>query len=319
MRILLPIAWVGCGGASTSADGNTPDHTGTPPSFTLPGDLVVTDDANIAFDPEWLFAASNVKANAEIFLSWDTKTQDAWGEPRAADSFDELVLWKLSANRSDAMSALAADDLDTIAAGTWRVSVSGLTSARLSDLGFDAAAELGEDPATSWLAALVDVDGDRIDVRDGMFLVPMASEIGIRVSFPLTTNHYVWTMRFGDDELRTDAGHDRYTVDWSALTVDSYGKPFVGSRVDEVFVGRFDDVNEADDLGAELLVLSGVASGWWTTTPSGGSAVLTEARDSAGGTFPGFETGTSWLVGGRCTTCTGPAPMWLTVVEVRDP
>ncbi|MCA9488477.1 MAG: hypothetical protein KC621_01095 [Myxococcales bacterium] len=318
MRILLPIAWVGCG-SPTPTDGSPDTHTGTTPTFTLSGDLVVTEDASFQYEPEWLFAASNVRANTEIFLSWDTKTQDAWGEARAADSYGELVLWKVSGSRTDAMSALAVDDLDAIVTGTWRTSVAGQTSARLSDLGLDPATELAEDAGTSWLLALVDAQGGRTDVRDGMFLVPMASELGIQVSFPLTTNHYTWTMRFGDQALRTDAGKSRYTVDWGALTVDSYGKPFEPSRVDEVFVGRFDDVVEADDLGAELLVLADVASGWWTVAPSGTSAVLSDARDAASGTFPGFEADTSWLVGGRCTTCTGPAPMWLTVVEVRQP
>ncbi|MCB9684752.1 MAG: hypothetical protein H6738_14875 [Alphaproteobacteria bacterium] len=318
MRILWPIVWVGCGGPTTTGDAPA-DHTGTPPTFTLSGDLVVTDDANMAYEPEWQLAASNVRANTEIYLSWDTKTQDAWGAPRAADSFDELVLWEVSGSRAQTLDALAADDLEPLLAGTWRTSVAGETSARLSDLGFDAATDLNEDAGTSWLLALVDVDGGRTDVRDGMFMIPMASELGIQISFPLTTNHYTWTMRFGNDELRTDEGKDRYTIDWSALTVDSYGKAFDAARVDEVFVGRFDDVAEADDLGAELLVLSDVASGWWTVSPTGTSAVLSDARDAAGGSFPGFEADTSWLVGGRCTTCTGPAPMWLTVVEVRRP
>ena len=102
--------------------------------------------------------------------------------------------------------------------------------------------------------------------------------------------------------------------------MDAYGKAFDAARVDELFVGRFDGVVEADDLGADVFDLAAVASGWWTADPNGATQLpLGDCADASGAPFPGFTSGTAWLVGGRCTTCFGPAPMFVAVVDVRQP
>lgn len=318
MRILLVAALAACGDAYTPT-GPT-GHSGTPYTFTLPADLEVLPDATYTYDSEWRIAASEVRAATDVLVSWDAKVADAWGVERDPEAFGRLVLVEVAADRVTTMALLADDDLDASTRGTWSAPVAGETTAWLSDLqGFDPPAELVEDPATSWLLLFADEDGARLDLRDAILLTPRADQLGTTLSVPNGAATYTWSARFGNDALRTDEGHPTYTVDWSALTVDAYGKAFDPARVDEVFVGRFDDVAEADDLGGQVLELEAAASAWWTLPSGGTSAVLSDATDGAGATFPGFTADTSWLVGGRCTTCAGPAPTWLAVVDVRAP
>lgn len=322
MRIALLGTLAACTGPGTATDGKV-DDTGTPPgpTFTLPPDLVLEDDGNIAFSQTWTLAASEIHANAaEVFLSWDGKTSDAWGVERAPDSYGRLVFWKLGTTRSDALARLAVDDLDPVVLDRWELDVAGQTDAELSATGFDPPTALVEDDAVSWLLALVDDAGPRDDLRDGVFLVPRVAQPGINLAIPDTAGHTEWSMRFGDDELRTDEGHERYSIDFSALTVNAYGQPFDVARVDRVFVGRFDGVDEADDLGGDLLDLPAVAAGWWTVGTGGFAHVdLAGATDAAGARFPGFTGDAQWLLGGVCTSCLGPAPQFLTIVEVRVP
>ena len=324
MRILLPIAGLAaCTVPTAPLDPTTADTgaTSTGPTFTLPPDLAPADDANYAFDQSWSIAATQIKANpVTLTVGWAGKSTDAWGTARAADSYDTVALWKLSTSRADALARLGTDTLDAVITGRWDAPVAGETSATIPDLGIDVAAELSPDPAVSWLLALADDAGPRLDLRDGLFLIPDPTEGGITATVPEGGARTTWSARFGADTLRTDSGHDRYSLDLAGLTVDAYGQPFAPDAVDRVFVGRFEGVDEADDLGADVLALPDVVAGWWTVGTGGFAQVdLSLATDDAGGRFPGFTSDAQWLVGAICTTCLGPAPKVLVIVEVRDP
>jgi hypothetical protein len=322
VRILLPLVpLVACTGPTVPTDGT--DHTGTEPTttFTLPPDLVLDDRDNYTFDQRWTMAATEVKANpATILVGWSAKATDAWAAARAADSFARLSLWKLSTTRSDALLRFADDTLDAVITERWDADVAGDTDTTLEALGVDVTTALAEDDAVSWMLTLADDAGPRLDVRDGLFLVPSATQPGISVTIPDGGAEVTWSAAFGTDTLRTDPGHDRYTLDFAALTVDAYGVPFDVGRIDRVFVARFDAVDEADDLGGEVLNLPAVAAGWWTVGTGGfGNVDLSLATDDAGASFPGFTPDAAWLVGGVCSSCLGPAPKFLAIVEVREP
>jgi hypothetical protein len=274
-----------------------------------------------AFDQTWTMAASEIKANpATILVSWASVATDAWGVDRGADSYDLLTLWRLSTTRPDALARLADDTLDAVITDRWELGVAGETDAALPDLGLDVTTALTEDAAVTWLLGLADDAGPRRDLRDGLFLVPTATQPGITVAIPQGGASSTWSVRFGTDTVRTDSGHDRYSLDFSGLTTDAYGQPFDVARVDRVFVGRFDTVDEADDLGPDVLGLPSVAAGFWTVGTGGfGQVDLSLAEDASGAAFPGFTTGAAWLVGGVCSSCLGPAPKFLAIVEVRDP
>jgi hypothetical protein len=319
--MVLIVSLAGCdGGAGTNTDPG-PSDTGTRPTFTLPTDLVLTDREDYTFDATWLVPSVQVaSAPPEIFLDWADHTVDATGAPRAADSYPLLAFYEVAATGSELVQRLADDELDAVITRTFTAAVAGGTSAVISDLGIDPATMV-EDDTKSWLLALADQDGARVDLRDALVIVPTAGATGFVVEIPdgLADYSYLIAMN-GTDTIRTDADRGDYSLDWSQLTVDAYGKAFDAGRVDELFVGRFDDVIEADDLGSEVLDLAAVADGWWTLDPAGATGVeLGDCLDAGGGRFPGFTAGTAWLVGGRCTSCFGPAPMFVAVVDVRQP
>jgi hypothetical protein len=319
--MIVPVALMACdGGADTKLDASATD-TGTTPTFTLSTDLLLTDREDYVFDATWQIPSTPIaSASPAILLDWSTHTVDATGAERAADSYGILALYEIAATAGEVLERLAIDDLDAVITRTFTAPVEGEDSAELSDLGIDPRTMV-EDATKTWLLALADEDGARTDVRDALVLIPSASTPGILVTIPDGLASYEYRVLLdGNDTLRTDADRGAYTLDWSALTVDAYGKPFAADRIDEVFVGRFDDVIEADDLGGEVLDLAAAASAWWTIDPAGATGVaLGDCAGAGGAAFPGFTSGTAWLVGGRCTTCFGPAPMFVAVVDVRQP
>lgn len=296
--------------------------TSTTP-FVLPPELYVTDDVIYAYEATWGFANLPVREAFELNFQWDALTEDAWGLERAADSYPLLVLLQLAASEPDVEDRLAIDDLEPVITARWDLDVTGRTMAQLSELQqggtpFDTA-DLVLDPAGTWLLALAEEQGGRLDIRTGLVLLPDPGVSATVVSFPNGGGSYGWTAKIdGQDEIDTSPGHPVYTLDWSGVTTDAYGKAFDPGRGDEVFVARYEDVDEGDDLSDRVLDLEATATGWWSVDPAGATSLtLEQATDSAGAPFPGFEEGVVWLVGERCSTCMGPAPLWITSIRVR--
>jgi hypothetical protein len=300
------------------------DTSGTPSTdFTLPPDLATSDATIYTYAAEWGFPSIRVRPEFELILGWDSLASDAWGEVRSPDSFDRLVLFELGTDEFDMEARLSSDDLEPVITARWDLPIAGQTGAVLSDLtqgttAFDPAT-LSVDGTRTWLLALADDAGPRLDIRTGLVLVPDASVSGTIVTIPDGAGTHTWLATIDNqDEVDTSEGHAVYTLDWSGITTDAYGKPFEPSRADELFVARFDEVDEADDLADQVLELPTVAAAWWSLDPAGATDVsLDQATDAGGAAFPGFEEGHIWLVGERCTTCMGPAPLWLTSIRVR--
>jgi hypothetical protein len=69
---------------------------------------------------------------------------------------------------------------------------------------------------------------------------------------------------------------------------------------------------EASFLDIELL-----ASDLYTLQLDGGTtASLSGLVTAEGKVFEGFDTSSTWLLALRCTRCTNPAPIFLTVLQV---
>lgn len=274
-------------------------------------DLVVVDAEIGSYAGEWVFPSVPVAEAFELVISWDGLTADGWGEERAPDSFDRVALFHASVDHLGLQDALGAGTAGAVITEQWVAPlVPEQVDLTLSDLGVDPTA-LVEDPEQSWLIALCDDDGDRLDLRTGLFLEPSAAATGFFVTLP-TGAHYTFTSGF-QGGLRTEPGYDTWTVDYGAVTVDAWGRPFDPSAADELFVGRFPGVVEGDDLGSQIHELAAVADGWWTR-PTGGDTHFDLGSIDG---FPGFDADAAWLVGVRCTTCLEPAPAWVVPITVR--
>ncbi|MEZ4239199.1 MAG: hypothetical protein R3F59_24200 [Myxococcota bacterium] len=317
--LLLPTL-LACTPAGTSdivpktGSSSTSTLTGFPP---LGADLVVTDDSVHTFDAQWILPSATLRADLDATLTWSAVATDGWGEARDPATFQVAALFRTEASRADTARALAVDQLDALVTDAWTADVAGDTQVRLSALqgpggAFDPAVDLVEDAGATLLFLLCDRDGARLDPRTGLTIEPRQDEAGSVLPVPDAVPRIEWTAALDGDTLRTEATYDDWPLDWSAVTTDGYGQPYDNARADELFLARYDDVDEADDLSARLVDLPATAVDYWTAPLSGTSAHLS---DLAG--FDALASGGIYLVGARCTTCLGPAPLWVAGLEVR--
>lgn len=103
-------------------------------------------------------------------------------------------------------------------------------------------------------------------------------------------------------------------IDWSGLTIAGNGEPVVPGKLDEILIGHYTQTpDELDDQFTDIELL---ASEFYTLELTGGTdADLTGAASADGTPFGGFTTDGTWLLGLRCTSCTNPAPIFMTVVD----
>lgn len=311
------------GGTDTDTDTlTTPPHTGDT-GETLPTGLVVTADNVYGLTIDYTLAIVELRASWDALVSWDAVTVDLWGAPLAAATVPELALLEVLYDPSEIEDALARDDLDGKVLSTWTADVDGTLFAHLSDLAygaivFDPVTFMLAEPDKTWVLALVEPDGDRLNPLAMVGLDVQASGGDTAVTFDDSSSALTWSAAFDGIPLSAaaDAPADAYTVDWEALTVDAFGKPYDPDLGSELFIGRF--AVDPASLGAEAYDLAGAASGWWTMDVGGDTdARLSLARDAYGGPFGGFTGGSQWVIGVRCEACLSPLPLWAAVVEVQ--
>jgi hypothetical protein len=103
-----------------------------------------------------------------------------------------------------------------------------------------------------------------------------------------------------------------WLLDWSGLTRDGHGNPFVAGRVDGVMIARFDET--VPELQANFLDLTLLAEQTWNYTVASGTAVDLGAMTGPSEPFPGFTGGGVWALALTCSLCPNPAPIFLTVL-----
>jgi hypothetical protein len=112
-----------------------------------------------------------------------------------------------------------------------------------------------------------------------------------------------------------------WKVDWSTLTKDSFGNTldFARTKIDKVEVGFYQGKTPAD-LTTNFLDLDQptfYTSLYTVAVPAGQKYVdLKGAKDASGATLGFTPTDGTWAVAVLCSTCSVPAPVALTVLEV---
>jgi hypothetical protein len=288
------------------------------PETVLSAALVVTDEHTHTLETDWTFASTEVAAAEHLLFSWDGISVDAYDHPHEPTTFSSAVLLHASVPADVLELHIALDDLAPVVLEAWGVAAGGETQLHSSIFeGFLPTVSMLENADESWLFALGDQVGERFDLLAGLMLFPVGTQEGTLVAVPDGSAGLTWQGRFDGPELQTTGGQEGYTVDWSALTRDGYGKPYVPALATELFVGRFDVVNEADDLGDRLPDLRAAASGWWTLPIEGRSSASLSELQGEDGAFPGLEADVVYLVGAMCGTCMGRAPLWSAAIDVH--
>lgn len=176
-----------------------------------------------------------------------------------------------------------------------------------------------ESEDSSYLLVFNEGTAPGVGARTMTFVRPSASSTNLRVDAPAS----------GCDILEFDADLTAleavpvpragpWIIDWSEMTTNGQGNPFVHQDIDQVLVAFYEGMTVAD-LEARILDLELLATRLWELPLLGGrTADLAEATLRGGSErFGGFETARAgtWVLGLSCTTCQNPAPVMLTLLQ----
>ncbi len=297
-------------------------HTGLTDTGTPPGpDLVATDGNDLTLDVSYAIAELQVRPGFDALVTWSTLTTDGWGAPVVPAEVPRLVLLEITVPPSEVADRLAKDDLGFELLSVWEADVAGGVFAQLSDLRylstpFDPAAYLVEDGDRSWVLGLARPSGERLELLTAVVLVPTTGAATSQIGITDGQSTFGFTAALDGAPLVTADVWDAWTLDWSGLATDALGRPFDRDVVDELFVARTSAAPST--LGDRVRDLPGAADEVWRMEVGGFTdARLEFALDAGGAGFPGFTEGSTWLVGGRCTTCLTPFPAFVFTVDVR--
>ena len=235
---------------------------------------------------------------------------------------DQILLVEFALSQQEVMDKVSVNELlQSDTESQWLLEAPGTCNIHLSD--FEILANpfepaLMEDNGRNWLLSVMNTPGGRWDILMSSFVVAETSSTNTEIlvgddSAELEFNAHLSNL----EHLGTVAGAANYTVDWSGMTTDVYGHDFDTLQGDRLLVGKV-DVASVSDIEALFLRLDTEAEKLYYLDTYGITYIddLHAATADDGTTFPGFDTSGIWLLGIECTTCTSPAPLWLTVVDV---
>ncbi len=111
---------------------------------------------------------------------------------------------------------------------------------------------------------------------------------------------------------------DTMVLDWSGLTTDGLGNEYDLGLINQVMVGFYEGMTQAD-LEARFLDLELMATRLYRLDLDGGNtADLSLATTEDGTALEGFGGEGIWIAALRCTTCSNPAPLFLTILEPME-
>lgn len=285
-------------------------------------DLRLTDATNYAFASQLAIPSHRVAAHTDVRIDWQAATTDlaCHALDPAADVDLVTVLHLGGLTPGQVADALAADALSMSDVSAFGIYTN--DDAR-TDVTLSALTQLGQpahlDTQTaqdsgSWLVGLARGTTPGVGMAVIGFLDPQDDEPSDAVSLGGACG-----------VLDADADLHRltpvpapldgpWTVDWSEVTTDARGLPFVSSDVDSVMLARYAGAT-LDDLEAAFLDLELRNDGMWTLPVENATATALDGlADADGGAFPGFDTDATWILALRCGLCANPAPLVLTVV-----
>jgi hypothetical protein len=105
------------------------------------------------------------------------------------------------------------------------------------------------------------------------------------------------------------------TLDWSQITTNALGQPFVSASIATAIVGHYTQTRaELESRFLDLQTIPG-STLYTASIPFGMTLDFTTLMDSQGNPFPGIDSTGTWLVALLCTNCRNPAPWYLTILE----
>lgn len=295
-----------------------------PPGFS--GRISLADANNYSYEGHVDLASVEIAAGQDAQVDWSTLTTDIQGHPiDAAEDVDEVYFTRFADGLDQAaLETLIAEGKllqEHIQAAFLFENADAATAVRLTDFAlfgnvFDPAKYLLDDGGV-WAVSL-STEGTP-SARASTFVAPTDGSTNDQI----VVDDDSGTLDFQADLSSLTAiripAEPVTVIDWSAVTENGLGEPVDGDRIEEILLGRYEDMTVAD-LESRILDLEIIAAEKYRASVRGQDSIDPAlAVDDAGTAFPGFGTGELWLVVLRCSgaTCTNPAPSFLTVVEVE--
>lgn len=288
------------------------------------GDVVLSDANNYSYTASLTIETTEVTLGENFDIDWSGLTTDFLGHEIAATEITQVYLLWFKNLEPDAVAAGLADNSITQTDLDWAATfnTSGETSVNTANLDFagnpfDASLYLSQDRGTYMIRLVTGMD-QTADSRMLAF-VDISSE-STNQSVSVTDNSAALDFSVDLQSLTplSVAADSVPYVDWTGLTTDGVGASLDFTDLSELWIAGYDGM-ATTDLQSQFLDLELIYTDLYTTSMYGESGIETEAAvDDAGGAFPGFAAGTTWLMALRCPDyCTSPAPPFLTVVNVE--
>lgn len=305
--------------ASCASDGgDSGGATAVPPT-----DLVLEDHHNYQFTGTLEVPETLTTALVDFAVDWSALSLDMQCHPTdpVADIDNLALLVFPYLTTTEVEAGLSGSNLLQADLGGYTSHLpADATDARLTDFTFfgtDVDIEtLYAEGSGTWLLLLA--TGTRIGLGTRMlsFVTPVAAETNTQVD--VTDGCAV--LNFDADlqslvPVPVRAGGP-WNLDWSGLTVDGQGNPMALGNIDGLMLGHYPD-HTAAELEADFVDIELLADAVWELPLASGSTADLSLATADGVPFSGFTSGGTWVLGLRCSTCSNPAPLFLTVLDPR--
>lgn len=296
----------------------------------LSPDLVMTDANNYVFLGDIEIGAVEIERGSDALVDWCGLTTDIRG--RSIDdpsAIERVLLLELELTQEEVMAKVESNTLSQADTNTqWIVSDPGACALNFSEFTILGNVLDPEDVGANdntWLASVANFPDGRFDILMSSFVAP--SDTSTNTNVLITDTSSVLSVEVdlaSSAPIVAPAGADAYTLDWSDLNTDAYGSEYDDEKGNRILIGKvnYDTVAEVEDVF--LRVDSEADELYYLSTVDGTPVVQGEtdadlmlATDADGNAFTGFTTDGIWLLGIECLSCTSPAPLALSVVEVR--
>ncbi len=295
----------------------------------LSGDLVFTDANNYTYEGELLAKEWTWASGQDGTLDWSGFTTDMRDREVDPATVTKLSLTAFSLDKAGVLAKVESNDLKMSDVRLYYEldNSEGATQAALTEFSIignefipanDFLAHGPEDGDWTWMASVWKVtEYGREEILTSVFLVPTEDTSATGYAFTQDTATFVFEPDLHSHEpLRTSAGLNAYTLDWSQVSTDSSGHAYDEGYGDQLVIGHVD--GDVAHVESELARIHQAAQAIYVLDVYYETdADLMDAASLDGTPFPGFTTQGTWLVGVECTRCTSPAPLILTMVEVE--
>ncbi|MFT4626032.1 MAG: hypothetical protein ACI8PZ_004703 [Myxococcota bacterium] len=306
--------------------------------------ISVGDDNNYAYSATFDVQTIDIAAETDATVCFGEVSTDVRGRPLVSGTIDKVTLSEFTLTTEEVSERVVNNELeqgDTADYFERELSgeFAGLDCVNLSDFEIIGNPLLPEDNlrekdstrlVTIWRTSAY----GREDILMSVVVRPVEGETNTMITMSNTSSVLGFTPDMSSlDTVSVCAEEGKQTFDWEDVTVDTSGAEWSVRKADKLLIGKIDGT--VKDAEREFLQLDEMAAELYTMSVYGQTfAKLVEDKstdqvnqdgepiwpvDLDGNTFDGFTEDGTWLLGIECSTCTSPAPLFLTVVEVGPP